>query len=179
MTPAKPQQMTGQKDDPDDLIAELTKLMATDNRANAATDTSPASTGTPAVRIPGQPTIRIPGGDPSAAGGAGSPAPGKFDFGQPTRPALSPSTPAPQPGSWQSRLGGKPDPDPLAAFDAPTTARQPNTPPASWRPAVAPEEAPTPSTAPAFDFDFGFNRERPAAGKPAPQPTTSLRPSAP
>jgi hypothetical protein len=32
MTPAKPQQMSGQKDDPDDLIAELTKLMATETR---------------------------------------------------------------------------------------------------------------------------------------------------
>jgi hypothetical protein len=167
MTPAKPQQMTGQKDDPDDLIAELTKLMATDSRSNAPAqpETPPAA---PVVRIPGQPTIRIPGGD------APAPIGGKFDFGQPTRPALSPAPQATPASSWQSRLGSKPDPDPLAAFDLPASDR-PSSAPSSWRPAVPPE-TPAPASGPAFDFDFGFNRERPSPAKPL-QPAAPSRPA--
>jgi len=174
MTPAKPQQMSGQ-DDPDDLIAELTKLMATDNR-NAAAESSPASSAPP-VRIPGQPTIRIPGVNPPTDGGATAPVvtPGKFDFGQPARPATAP---APEPTtSWQERLNARPAADPLASFDLPQSGRgTPGAAPSSWRPAIAPneaEEAPKAATT-SFDFDFGFNRSRPSEpSRPAPQPASA------
>jgi len=165
--------MTGQKDNPDDLIAELTKLMAADPRKETTRDTPSAST-PPEVRIPGgQPSIRIPG-VPQPVATNPQPGPGKFDFGQPARPASAP-TPEPR-ADWQERLGGRarPEADPLASFDLPSTNRTPS----SWRPAIGPGEADAPPAAPpsGFDFDFGFNRERPsqqqkpAAQAPAPRP---------
>jgi len=105
MTSAKPQPMAGQTEAPDDLIAELARLMAEDARPEAP---EPAP-----VRIPGseaapqaQPPIRIPGADqPSAAPArAGDDTPSfafDFDLGAERRPAgpvtpLPPAAPMPQ-----------------------------------------------------------------------------------
>jgi hypothetical protein len=178
MTPAKPQQMSGQKDDPDDLIAELTKLMAADPKSSTAGGSRDSVPPSPEVRIPGQQTIRIPGvSQPVAAPGAPASASGKFDFGQAARPAAGPS-PEPR-ADWQDRLGikAKADPDPLASFDLPPATSQSAS---NWRPALAPGEAePQPAASPAaFDFDFGFNRERPAPqARQAPQPVATPRPA--
>ena len=167
MTPAEPQ-MSGEKDNPDDLIAELTKLMAADSR-------SPAGGGAPAgePRIPGQPTIRIPGaGQPIGTADATS---GKFDFARPPQPA---PVPPPEPlSNWQDRLGARsnPPPDPLGAFSAGTPAPRPGSSrhPGLARPAIAPGEAEAPaSRAGSFDFDFGFNRDR---WPPQPAPDTATR----
>jgi hypothetical protein len=156
MTPARPQQMSGQTDDADDLIAELAKLMATDARGNdtarldAATEPRPAS----------QPPIRIPGmGQPTAAAPS---AANKFDFGRPPAPA---AVPPPEPlANWQERAA----PRAAAPSQAPMALQEP------FVAAPAPT-APSPANAPsadaggrAFDFDFGFNAERPTAAGQAP-----------
>jgi hypothetical protein len=173
MTPAKPQQMSGPKDDADDLIAELTKLMAVD--AKTGSSVAPAST-VPTIRIPGQPApsnaapIRIPGGSPGQGNSDAAPVARPI----PVIPAAPPATPS----SWQDRLGGRSAPaaDPLAAFDAasaPRTGRiEPSAASSAWRPAIAPNDA---AAAPAlrnanFDFDFGFNRERPEPQRQATSP---------
>ncbi|MGN6100608.1 MAG: hypothetical protein ACTHOR_05600, partial [Devosia sp.] len=163
MTPAKPQQMSGQKDDPDDLIAELAKLMATETKSPGGDSPKPA---TPAneVRIPGQQTIRIPGMNQPVSAGTPAPpplTPGKFDFGQPARPATAKAA-EPRSG-WQERLGSRPasGADPLASFELPPKPAPSS--PSNWRPAIPPGETDKPATpvGAAFDFDFGFNRERP------------------
>src|SRR5690606_17428337 len=123
MTSAKPQPMAGQTEAPDDLIAELAKLMAEDAKA----DTTPAAP----VRIPGAdaapvaaaqpvPPIRIPGGDqptpPPADEAAARPFSFDFDIdakGAPAGPVtpLQPAEPPPAPH----------EPEPVAPWpDSPT-----------------------------------------------------------
>lgn len=99
MSTAKPQSMAGQSEAPDDLIAELARLMADEARP----DTKPATKEPGPVRIPGEPdlgrapvvppvsaapaqsSVRIPGGEPAMpAAASGRPAdtePFVFDFG--------------------------------------------------------------------------------------------------
>lgn len=164
--------MTGQKDDPNDLIAELTKLMAADPKSSSTAGPRESVAPTPEVRIPGQQNIRIPGVSQPAG------APGKFDFGQPARPASGTGGAEPR-ADWQDRLGikSRQDPDPLASFDLPAAGSQPTS---NWRPALTPGEG-EPQRSPGtggFDFDFGFNRERPAPpAKPVPQSAAVPRPA--
>ena len=170
--------MTGQKDNPDDLIAELTKLMAADSRT-AAGEARPSAAPAPEVRILGQQGIRIPGvaAPVSSSPAAASPGPGKFDFA----PSPKSAAPAPEPrADWQERLGikSKPEPDPLASFDLPPAAHSSST--STWRPAIAPGEAdprPTPAAS-SFNFDFGFNRERPAPQQRPAAPAARPEPAA-
>ena len=69
MTSAKPHSMAAQTDAPDDLIAELARLMADDARDNQPSAKAPS---TP-VRIPGEPTpVPVPRFDFSASAGMAS-----------------------------------------------------------------------------------------------------------
>lgn len=180
MTPAKPQHMSGQKDDPDDLIAELTKLMATETRPGGAVSATPkvepVATPAPAVGTP--PTIRIPGiSQPIAT--TPPQAPSKFDFGHPPGNGAPPELHA----NWQDRLGGKPASSEHHAGTASSERHEPTlggsapTGGSTWRPAIAPDEVERDPTAggSAFEFDFGFNRQRPAAA-PKPMPTPDAIP---
>jgi len=172
MTPAKPQHMSGQNDDPDDLIAELTKLMATETRpggaASATPKADPARAGAPVSPTAAPSTVRIPGvSQPVAA--APQPSGGKFDFGRPVQAnATTPELHA----NWQDRLGGKPTVSPEPGAGASSERHEPSLDGAASRPAIAPGETES-SAAPsgsAFEFDFGFNRQRPEAPKPMPTP---------
>jgi len=124
MTSAKPQPMAGQTEAPDDLIAELAKLMAEDAKA----DTTPAAP----VRIPGAdappvaaaqpaPPIRIPGGD------------------QPTPPPADEA--AARPFSFDFDIGAKGTPagpvTPLQAAEPPPAPHEPE-PVAPWQDSPAP-----------------------------------------
>jgi hypothetical protein len=115
MTSAKPQSMAAQTDAPDDLIAELARLMADDARDNQPVAKEPSA----AVRIPGDnpaapaprfdfsasagltsgkapsSPVRIPGGEPAPAAAA-EPFAFNFDFGPSASPA-TPVEPAPVP----------------------------------------------------------------------------------
>jgi hypothetical protein len=155
MTPAKPQQMSGHKDDPDDLIAELTKLMATETRNSPEKPVAAP----PAPRSAPQ-TIRIPGmSQPVVATPAAPAAPERSPA---TGAGAAPAT------SWQDRLASKPAGDANPSSGAPAAGRQDATPSSgNWRPALAPDEAePAHPTGPAFEFDFGFNQKRPEPARP-------------
>ena len=158
MTPAKPQLMTGQKDDADDLIAELTKLMATETKSGSSEPSRVAPPGAeprPApqtIRIPGmsQPVVTAPSSGTS--GGAG-----KFDFGRPPTPV---PVPAPEPlANWQDRLGARPAPPvSMPSFPSIVPADGSRTASSNFRPAItAEEQAPNSGS---FDFDFGLGRGR-------------------
>src|SRR5690606_1067353 len=105
MTSAKPQSMAAQTDAPDDLIAELARLMADDARSsdqNTRTPPAPAAENAAPVRIPGgevrveaeKPApVRIPGAAPAPEEKR---EPFNFDFvlNDPPRHA-GPATPVP------------------------------------------------------------------------------------
>ena len=88
MTSAKPQPMAAQTDAPDDLIAELARLMADDARDNQ-----------PAAREPSAP-VRIPGDN------AAAPVP-RFDFSTSAglASAKAPSSPVRIPGTEPASTG--------------------------------------------------------------------------
>jgi hypothetical protein len=168
MTPAKPQQMSGQTDDADDLIAELTKLMASEGKQSnpdSVADNAPSAQRPDAAagaRTASQPPIRIPG--VSLPVGTPPQAANKFDFG---RPPAAATMPAPEPlANWQA--APKPAVASIAAarsepsFDAPVTAPIP--PPVASSPPAPADDAG------GFDFDFGFGSQRPDAAPPAPKP---------
>ncbi|MEO8881836.1 MAG: SPOR domain-containing protein [Devosia sp.] len=176
--------MSGQRDDTEDLIAELSKLMATDSKPGAAA--RPASSA-PEPRVASTPqTIRIPGVSQPVPATGSQAAVDRLDFGRSPSQA-TPAPAAPPSSSWQDRLGGKPatNVDPLAAFPsapAPSDRQDPSIGSGNWRPAIAPNDAeprPTPGSS-GFDFDFGFNRERPEpVMKPAANVTPAPAPTAP
>ncbi len=161
MTPAKPQHMSGQPDNSDDLMTELAKLMASEVKEPAGNGAVPPrivpSEGPPASP---QPSIRIPGMNQPPLTPSG-PVTNKFDFGKPPAPAPIVS---PEPlSSWQDRAAR---PEPAAPLrEEPVFRAVP--PPASFAP---PSPAPpVPADAAKFDFDFGFG----TAKQPAPQPAAS------
>jgi len=169
--------MSGQRDDTEDLIAELSKLMATDSKPGTA-PRPVAPTPSPQVGAAPQ-TIRIPGVSQPVPANGSQPSVDRFDFAR--SPQASPAPAAPAPSSWQDRLGSKPstNADPLAAFPpaaAPSDRQEPSIGSGNWRPAIAPNEVeakPAPSSS-GFDFDFGFNRERPA---PSVKPAANVAPA--
>ena len=133
MTSAKPQAMAAQTEAPDDLIAELARLMADDARVNQPPANEPAapvripgdSPATPAPRFdfsandrakaPSSP-VRIPGGDAGAGQGT---EPFAFDF-EISRPATAaaPLSPVPNAAVAQPRAENpKPPADEPAALD--------------------------------------------------------------
>jgi hypothetical protein len=148
MTSAKLQSMAVQTDAPDDLIAELARLMADDARTPAA----PTNEQSAPVRIPGEPVVvpvprfdfsassnlasgrapaspvRIPGGEPAATDAAD---PFNFNFD------LGPSTPRPAPAAPASATPAAPAPMPAAA--APSAVSL-STPPRNPIPSVQVDE---------------------------------------
>jgi hypothetical protein len=163
MTSAKPQQMTGQKSDPDDLIAELTKLMASEGRNLPATRRDPVvvhnseppvwSGGPQTVRIPGvtQPVVAAPRSDNSSNASL---------------------TPAPEPlANWKDRLGGASATP--ASSNAVANRREPMIGADAWRSSVANVGAESPASPSGFEFDFGFNR-RPPDGPTSPTTATKV-----
>ena len=146
MTSAKPHSMAAQTDAPDDLIAELARLMADDARDNQPAAKEPSapvripgdhavapaprfdfstSAGLGSVKAPSSP-VRIPGGDPTPAGVA-EPFAFNFDLGPsvrtaPVEPAAAPvSQPvAPMPVSQTASLAAtprEPEQEPVAPLD--------------------------------------------------------------
>jgi hypothetical protein len=131
MTSAKPHSMAAQTDAPDDLIAELARLMADDARDNQPSAKAPS---TP-VRIPGEPTpVPVPRFDFSASAGMASSKPPaspsepfsfNFDFtpssrtagpsAEPVAPAAVPLSPPPaSPQVLEPEQPGPLDQDSLA-----------------------------------------------------------------
>ena len=160
MTTGK-QQMAEQSNSSDDLIAELSRLMAQDahgSRQDPAPlrDTAPRQEPAPRpVPVATQPVesqaapfaVRIPGtSSPQSTDVA--PPPPRFDFGRVATPAAS--TPRQEPSL--APLPSAP-PQPVPAAVAPT-----------------PAEEPAPFS---FDFDFGQQRQQ-----PEPQPTPAAPPAA-
>lgn len=144
MTAAKPQSMAAQSDAPDDLIAELARLMADDARSDQAPRAETPAQPKPAVRIPGgdapavtpvprfdfsassaqatpkaavaAPTVRIPGAEPTAAKPVeATPEPFNFDFT--TELAKKPAGPT-------TPIAAAPVP-PISPVDVPVEANQP------------------------------------------------------
>ena len=129
MTTAKPQQMVGQSDSADDLIAELAKLMAQDTHGAAprpaSAQPSPQAIPTPSVRIPGmaptfdaapvqQPTpSRVEAVEPKPSA---APEPFAFDFNL---------SPAPRPAAIQPAVLQQPAPQPAAPIPAQPVVPQP------------------------------------------------------
>ena len=120
MTSAKPQSMASQTEAPDDLIAELARLMADDARSDQqpSRPREPLAEKPAPIRIPGEPSaaapVRVPGG---AAGP--EPEPFNFDFVLNTRrgettPVVPPqvTTPAPAPQPVRAELPAEPQPAP-------------------------------------------------------------------
>ena len=168
MTSAKPQLMAAQTDAPDDLIAELARLMADDAKSNPPQ----AREQGPAVRIPGGVSpapaprfdfpasnnapvspapafsLRIPGGVEAAQtavdAGAAKPEgePFNFDFGLSPKPAV--------PSAVASAPAIAPAPSPQAAKSIETTVSVTNLAPA---PTAAPKTVAVESPAPELDQD--------------------------
>jgi hypothetical protein len=152
---AKPQHMTEQNDDPDDLIAELSKLMASDARDSSSLARAAKGSDEPgAPPSDGSRTIRIPG------------------VSEPVQPSN-----APHPrlvANWQDRAAGAP-----AGSGGTTERREPSL---GGEPAVGDRGGANPS---GFEFDFGFNQPRaegptsPAApSKPVATQSTAVVPAA-
>lgn len=156
MTTGKPQQMSNESNSSDDLIAELSKLMAQDAHGNRQ-DVKPPQTVTPAPDLSARPApaaapspegqvtpfaVRIPGAAPTPTAEAAPAAPTpRFDFGRPAEPVAT--IPRQEPSFA---------PAPVAA-----------TPPA---PAAPSTDEPAP-----FHFDFNF-------GQPSQQSTLQPQPLA-
>ncbi len=144
MTSAKPQPMAAQTDAPDDLIAELARLMADDARDNqpaAKESTAPvripgdnaaapvprfdfsASAGLASAKAPSSP-VRIPGAEPASTT-ASEPFAFDFDFGPalksaPVAAASAPVTQpaaAPMPPAFARAAPREPEPEPVAPLD--------------------------------------------------------------
>lgn len=149
---AKPQHMTDQNDDPDDLIAELSKLMATDARdSSSAARAAKAGDSGSDTPSDGPRSIRIPGVSEPVQGGN-------------TSPTLV--------ANWQDRTGGAPS---GSAGQATPERREPSLGAPS---AGGAREGTKPS---GFEFDFGFNQQRPqgptspaVAPKPAATQSTAV-----
>ncbi|HEY4200780.1 MAG TPA: hypothetical protein VGM83_09475 [Devosiaceae bacterium] len=123
MSTAKPQQPSGQQDSPDDLIAELARMMATGAQGGGrvAAPVTPATDARVEPSIaPRAEAVRIPGQEAAADTSSRF----NFDFGTPPK---APSVAAPEPLlSWQERLGRTPAPAaPAAARIEPTLAPVP------------------------------------------------------
>lgn len=201
MTPAKPQHMSRDTDNSEDLMNELARLMAEDVKGSAEAKVSPQGD-TPAsaasaqkIPLPPRPAVRIPGMETPPP----PPTDGKaraLDFG--SLPAPTPiATPEPL-SRWQERSdrhatasGSGPDqakaPDQTQAGVPPKnnagSAQSPVTASASAKPYSNTNEAgrPTPSPAPVkapVEFDFGLTSSR-ASGPalPAPERTGGHRDS--
>jgi hypothetical protein len=106
MNPAKPQQPAdGQRDDSEDLIAELARMMGTGAQGKQSQSSDAGKTAEPPAAAVAQPTssgptapLRIPGqGSEPAAPPAGF----RFDFNVPKTPAVTPPEPL---VNWQERL---------------------------------------------------------------------------
>lgn len=148
MTSAKPQPMAAQTDAPDDLIAELARLMADDARDNQ-----------PAAKAPSAP-VRIPGDN------AVAPAP-RFDFSTSTGlgTGKAPSSPVRIPGAEPASPGPS---EPFAFnFDfGPSVRNAPTEPPAT---PVSRPAAPAPMAAAPQEPIFA-----PAPREPGPEPIAPL-----
>jgi hypothetical protein len=178
MTSAKPQPMAAQTDAPDDLIAELARLMADDAR-----DNQPAAKGSSApVRIPGDNAVapaprfdfstsaglasakapsspvRIPGSEPASAGAA-EPFAFNFDLGPSVR--ATPAEPAAAPVAQPAAIIQLPQP-PISA----PTPREPEP------DEVAPLDHDSLADLIAAELAADMGTELPAreAPKPAPEP---------
>ena len=136
MMSAKPQQMTGQNEDPDDLIAELTKLMASDARGTGSSVKADPPLTSPAQAAP---SVRIPGATErnSAAPRAGVAAP-QSDLV----------------ADWQDRPGGA-----TPAGNGRNIAPERREPSFGGNSDASGAAGNAPSQG--FEFDFGFNRQRP------------------
>ena len=146
MTSAKPQPMAAQTDAPDDLIAELARLMADDARDNQPAAREPSapvripgdnaaapvprfdfstSAGLASAKAPSSP-VRIPGTEPASTG-ATEPFSFDFDFGPalksaPVAPASTPvaqaaAAPLPAPQPPAFAAPREPEPEPVAPLD--------------------------------------------------------------
>jgi hypothetical protein len=155
---AKPQHMTDQNDDPDDLIAELSKLMASDARDSSSAGRAAKGSDENGAPPPGgSQTIRIPG------------------VSEPVQPSS-----AAQPrlvANWQDRAAAGPSP---GAGQGAAERREPSFGADS---AAVDKGGANPS---GFEFDFGFNQPRaegptsPAVPpKPVATQSTAVVPAAP
>jgi hypothetical protein len=152
MSTAKPQQPAdGQKDESEDLIAELARMMATNAQGeqaqpNEAEGDAPVTSPEPPASPPSS-SLRIPGEDEKPA----TPATGfKFDFEVPKAPSVS--TPEPL-TNWQERLNrGNAPASPINPTSSvrlePTLERVPVDPPAPAQSFVAPPVSDTHTSGP-------------------------------
>jgi len=199
MTQAKPQQMTGQQDNPDDLIAELTKLMSLEARPSADRDApAPMPSAPPVAALPQRSTpatIRIPGVEQPIRGTApqtAAPEPaaarqpatgeGRSNVVAANWPRQNPvaQTPAAQNLPAQNLTAQDSAPKNAAPQDIvrKDTDRHGAAPQSASAPAV--ESAARDSEAiPSFEFDFGFNRQRPEALPRSAMPVSPSRPTTP
>lgn len=155
MTTAKPQPMAGQSDAPDDLIAELAKLMAQDAKGD-----QPAAPQAPMF------SVRIPGGESAPESAPAKPvvpppAP-RLDF-TPTASPAAPSSPIPAAPRQEPVLAAPTEEPAPFHFDFDLNSnRRPNA-----QPAMTPQPAPDRVAPQTF------------APAPAPSPMASPRQAAP
>ncbi|HVW94024.1 MAG TPA: SPOR domain-containing protein [Devosia sp.] len=141
--------MTGQQDNPDDLIAELTKLMALESRPAGERDKPAPIPSAPAVAaIPQRPAV-TPARGPAAQ--------------QPVQPGTE------QPRNW---------PRPATSHPAAANDGRPEQVPSPSAPAAGPADGDGAEAVPSFEFDFGFNRQRPEALPRGSVPVSPARPPA-
>jgi len=151
MTTGKPQQMAAESNSSDDLIAELSKLMAQDAQGSRqdVKPPQPKSTHDFTVRSESPPAgvtpfaVRIPGAAPVQAPEATTAAPSsRFDFGRPVEPVAT--VPRQEPSFAPAAVAAEP---------------------------VAPPQAAVSTDEPApFNFDFNFGHQSSPEPKPA-EPT--------